>query len=84
MERYIMHGVEPGGFLRAVLENNLKEACMHADDENRYLLFDYVFFLYNEAPSTCWGSSQAVDHWIAIGGYEGAQRVVKSIDRRLP
>lgn len=62
--RYVAHHKEPGGFLTAVLENNLRRACAKADDENKYLLFDYVVFLHNRCPAACWGSEDAVTKWI--------------------
>lgn len=62
--RYIEHGIQPGSFLRAVLVNDLKEACAMADEENKYRLYDFVYALYNYAPSTCWGSEERVQRWI--------------------
>jgi hypothetical protein len=66
IERYISHGITPGDFLTAVIRNDLKEACGRADDENRYLLWDYVKFFYNEAPSECWGSEAKMSAWTAM------------------
>ena len=53
------------GFLQAILRDNLQEACARADEENKYLIFDYVYALYNFAPESCWGSPDKVDQWIA-------------------
>ena len=61
--RWFYHGIIPGGFLAAVLRNDLHRACINADDENRHLLWDYVIFLHNEAPAGCWGSPKHVDDW---------------------
>lgn len=61
---YIVDRIETGGFLRAVLENDLREACARADEVSRAFLFDIVSFLYNEAPSTCWGSPERVAAWL--------------------
>lgn len=55
---------EPGGFLRAVLENDLVQAFQRADDENLEALFDIVSYLYNEVPSVCWGSPARVRAWL--------------------
>ena len=63
VSRWIMHGISPGSFLLAVLRNDLRGAAECADDENRRLLYQYVFFLYNYAPSGCWGSPVRVDEW---------------------
>ena len=54
----------PGGFLTAVLENNLMEAFGRADDTNRSTMFNYVDFLYNYAPAPAWGSPAKVLAWV--------------------
>jgi len=64
LKRYIENHIEPGGFLSAVLSNDLKESFGRADQENREHLFDIVNFLYNEAPATCWGSPEKVKAWL--------------------
>lgn len=60
---YINHGHEPGGFLIAVLSNNLKESFRRADYENYMTIGDIVAWLYNNAPSPCCGSPEAVSNW---------------------
>lgn len=60
LERWIKFGIKPGNFLTAVLENDLKSAVAHADDENLQNLPAYVGYLYNEAPGDCWGSKEKV------------------------
>ena len=64
LRKYINFGCPVGDFLTAVLENNLSEACGRADDDNIENLPAYVAFIYNEAPSPCWGSSDKVRAWI--------------------
>lgn len=68
LTRYIEDGTPTGGFLRAVLENNLKEALIRADDHNFRNLQAYVVYLYNNAPATCWGSPERVKAWIEAKG----------------
>lgn len=68
IHRYIYEGIKPGGFLSAVIENNLIQAVSHADDENIKLIPQYVSYFYNEAPSACWGNRYNVDTWIEMGG----------------
>jgi hypothetical protein len=70
IERYIEHGVPPGDFLQAVIKNDLRHACDRADDENRYLLWDYVLYFYNYAPSECWGSEEQYKAWLAAKRHE--------------
>jgi hypothetical protein len=61
---YIDHKIEPGGFLTAVLCNDLTEATGRADVYNRRKLFEYIQFLYNDAPGDCWGSREKVSAWL--------------------
>lgn len=64
LTRYIEQGIEPGDFLMAVLENNLRQAVGQADDENIVNLPAYIGYLYNEAPGSCWGSPAKVQAWM--------------------
>lgn len=66
---YVMDGHIPCRFVSAVLSNDLKEACITADEDNRYRIYDYVFFLYNYAPSDCFGSKDKFEKWLAQGGF---------------
>lgn len=61
---YIEQGVPCGGFVEAVICNDLKETCARADAVNRYEIFNIVNWFYNEAPSACWGSRTCYNHWI--------------------
>ena len=64
LDRYAEHGIPTGGFLRAVLANDLMEAFGRADTENRQDMFEIVGHVYNEMPSPCHGSYEIVDEWI--------------------
>lgn len=61
---YIDQKIRPGGFLEAVLRNDLKEALGRADCKNRRKIFEWVEYLYNYAPAICWGSNDKVDAWL--------------------
>ena len=63
IERYITSGIKPGDFLTAVIDNDLREACGRADDENLRNLPAYVYYFYNEAPALCWGSPERRKAW---------------------
>lgn len=65
MQRYIEQGLDPGHFLTAVLRNDLVDAFGRADIYNERLLHDIVQWVYNEAPSNCWGSDEKVREWFA-------------------
>jgi hypothetical protein len=68
---YVSARQPPGGFLTAVLCNNLKAAVLSADPMNLKVLPAFVAYCYNEIPSICWGSSKKVDDWIAGLDNEG-------------
>lgn len=61
---YIEHGYKPGDFLYAALSNDLVEAFAHADMDNVVVMKAWVQWLYNEAPSSCWGTREKVMAWI--------------------
>jgi hypothetical protein len=61
--RYVHHRVLPGDFLQAVIKNDLREAVGLADEENIRNLPAFVAWLYNEAPSQCWGSKEKMLAW---------------------
>ena len=68
MRRYIEHGISPGHFLTALLSNDLRGTFQRADEENSAAVGNYVQFLYNYAPSGCWGSPERFDAWFKQGG----------------
>ena len=69
--RYIEHGIAPGHFLTAVLENNFVRAFMCADETNTARMRDWADWLYNDAPGGCHGSRDRVEAWIEAGGMNG-------------
>lgn len=64
-------GGETGGFVTAVLENDLVEALARADSASEAALRPIVIFLYNEMPSASWRSPIKVQNWKAAGGLHG-------------
>jgi hypothetical protein len=64
VRRYIEDGIPPGGFLTAVICNDLFGAFAKADHVNQRAMKDYVVFFYNEAPCGCWGSREVMNTWI--------------------
>ena len=63
MKRYIEDGISTGHFLTAVLSNDLLGAVSRADGTNIKLLPEIVRWIYNEAPSNCWGTAKQVQAW---------------------
>ena len=70
LDRYVQDRILPGGFLMSVLTNDLFGAVGRADSENLAALADIVKYVYNELPSGCWGSRDAVYAWVEDRFYE--------------
>lgn len=64
LREWIEHGIVPGSFLAAILRNDLKGAIGNADATNRHLIPNYVEYLYNFAPGSCWGSPEHMARWL--------------------
>lgn len=54
-----------GGFLTALLEGDLMQACTKADNVNAHHLYAYAYWLFNYAPVGSYGSKEAVTKWLA-------------------
>jgi|TARA_Y100000310_G_scaffold219808_1_gene221234 hypothetical protein len=65
LERYIRDRLPPGGFLTAVLSNDLVGAFGAADSTNVEAMKEIIVFIYNRIPSSSWGSKEKVNAWIA-------------------
>lgn len=62
--QYQYHHVHPGGFVRNVLENDLRGAFAYADLECRQKLYDIMKYVYNYMPADCWGDCETVNKWL--------------------
>lgn len=72
---YLVHGIPPGSFLAAVLENDLHEAVICASIDNQRALAYYVIWFHNFIPATAWGSPENVQAWMS---YRRATRQVSA------
>ena len=63
LNNYYEHGYMPGGFLTAVLCNDLFKAVATADQYNINCLKDICMFVYNEMPAKSWGSAERMRDW---------------------
>lgn len=68
LKLWIEHAVPTGSFLLAVLENDLKEAMGRGDEGAIDNLPHIVAWLYDDAPSRCWGSPTRVRNWANKSG----------------
>jgi hypothetical protein len=64
---YLVHRQEPGGFLRAVLENDFRQSVLNADPISADALKDIARFLENDAPPSSHGSARHVYFWLKGG-----------------
>ena len=60
---YIAYGTGMGGFGSALLSNDLMGAYAKGDEMNIRCMKDWVNFLYNYAPSGCYGSKENYTEW---------------------
>ena len=74
LDRYVEHKMLPGGFLMAVLSNDLFGAVGRADSENLAALVDIVQYIYNELPANCWGDRDTVYKFVEPALYERMAR----------
>jgi len=65
LERYFNEGIEPGGCLRAMLENDLQGVIRRMGPfESTGTLQGLLDLLAEGAPSLAWGSESAVNAWL--------------------
>ena len=61
---YYEEGWTPGGFLSAIINNDLKEAIIRSDDNNIDRFKQYMMWFYNYAPAGTWGYKGAVKDYL--------------------
>ena len=61
---YVTRGFDPGGFVTAVLANDLMSALGRADMENRLTIWVICNYVYNEIGASLHGSYDAVRNHI--------------------
>ena len=74
IDRWVSDGVPTGGFLEAVLSNNLKQSIGLGDDSAIDNLPHIVAYLYNDCPFDCWGSYEKLRNWRGLSQDERAVR----------
>ena len=66
---YFVYGLEPGGFMTAVLSNDLYRAVGKADFVNISLINVYVDWLRWHAPHGSYGTPEMVCSWLTKNDY---------------
>jgi hypothetical protein len=64
IRRYADLHCPTGGFLEAVLSNDLTESCIRAEEDNLLALPEIVQYCYHYIPCECWGSPERVRDWL--------------------
>jgi hypothetical protein len=64
LARYRDNRQELGGFLTAMLENDLANTIRRADKSSWANLKEIFNWLWNEMPANAWGSPEAVSTWL--------------------
>lgn len=67
IDQFVWHGIPTGGFLRAVLSNDLMGAISQADPNSLSSIGLICQYVYNAVPSVCHGSREAVKSHIERG-----------------
>ena len=60
LQRYAHQRIPTGAFLEAVLRNDLRDAYVKADMQNRAAIWQIINYRVNELPPSCWGSYEVV------------------------
>jgi hypothetical protein len=68
---YVETGRPTGDFIAACLSNDLVDAIGRADENSLAHIADIVSWIYNIAPSACWGSRETVRDWMKQSGMKG-------------
>jgi len=71
---HVLFGTPMGHFLTYLFENDLVRAYGQADDSNTKHMREWAAWLFNSAPSDCWGSEEKVLDWQSRGGLVGWMR----------
>ena len=64
IESYVLNGWQPGGFVTAVLLNDLFRASARADHENYGSLALITRWVFNNLPEECYGTEQNMEDWM--------------------
>lgn len=82
IDGYVDHGHPVGGFVYAVLCNDLFEAAVRADEYSHLCLAGICRYIFNFTPAPCWGSKKKVVAWMKLHQDQPklAERVA-SVDR---
>jgi len=73
LRSYVLYHRKPGGFLIAVLSNDLMDATLRGNPESLQALCGIAGFIYSNCPAACWGSKNAVEQWLEMPSVSARQ-----------
>lgn len=73
VQRYLIHGIPPGGFLTAIFENKFVDAFGRADLRNLRKMREWACFLYNYVAMDARGEENFIQ-WCRMGGFIGIEK----------
>jgi hypothetical protein len=79
LTQYVENGRPVGGFLRAVISNDLLSAVRRADMENDRAIVALAVYIYNQTPDRCHGSQENYMVWLGHYGLSGLEAHVKKM-----
>lgn len=74
---YLVHGYEPGGFLTAVLCNDLYRAATVCDFENAKRLTEVARFIIHALPLACYGNRERMAEWMKLSEREREEILIE-------
>jgi len=77
---YVCDGVPPGGFLTALLSNDLMGAFGKADSTNIDNMKNWVIFIYNYLPQNSHGSAENIIDWCHYAQNDFRQEIEDDLD----
>lgn len=81
MELWVLHGIEPGGFLESVMVNDLFSAAAKSHPANKWsTIVELVKWLNFVAPPECYGTVEKMKAWRKL---TDEQRMEKCIERGI-
>jgi len=63
-ENYLIWGIEPGGFLKAVICNDLYRASATADYQNKPILTEISAAVFHNFPHGSYGGYEQYENWM--------------------
>lgn len=76
---YIYYRINTGGFLKAVLSNDLMQTMTRADQHNRQNIYEICQFLYNHLPARCFGSPEKYREWLDVRRHINIDDLILSV-----